>query len=431
MKRLIKMLLIILIICSLSCTIFADTEENQSDTIIENDISQNNEKEKNIIKQNKLTLDELELKKSEINNQITKSTEQMEYIEGELSALLVQVEELNNKIKVKNSEIELLSKQEAVLKGEIEVVENELNLANENYTKQKKMADERLIATYEMGSTTYLDIMLNSKSLSQFISNYYLISEMVKADKELLQDVANIRKRIEVSKETLENKKEELSLARTNREKTSIALENMNIVLSNYMTQLSAEELALHTSIEEYHAEVEKVEREILTLSIASVGSEYIGGIMAWPVPGYTRITSYYGMREHPITGVYKLHSGVDIAAPRGTSFIAANDGIVTKAEYNVAYGNMVIVDHGGGISTLYAHGDEISVEVGQAVKRGDEVLKVGTTGYSTGYHAHFEVRINGVTVEPLDYITSYENKEPEEKVIEVEGMEKSDESKE
>ena len=90
-------------------------------------------------------------------------------------------------------------------------------------------------------------------------------------------------------------------------------------------------------------------------------------------------------MRTHPITGVYKLHTGVDISAPLGANFIAANDGIVTKAGYNSAYGNMVIIDHGGGVSTLYAHGSEILVQVGQVVKRGESILKVGSTGYSTG----------------------------------------------
>ena len=113
-------------------------------------------------------------------------------------------------------------------------------------------------------------------------------------------------------------------------------------------------------------------------------------------------------MRTHPITGVYKLHTGVDISAPIGATFVAANDGIVVKAEYNTAYGNMVMIDHGGGISTLYAHGSEILVEVGQTVFQGTAVLKVGSTGYSTGPHAHFEVRVNGSPVEPLDYITSY-----------------------
>ena len=146
-------------------------------------------------------------------------------------------------------------------------------------------------------------------------------------------------------------------------------------------------------------------------LSQNVISEEYIGGIMAWPIPGYTRITSQYGMRTHPITGVYKLHTGVDVGAPIGANFIAANDGVVTKASYNGAYGNMVIIDHGGGVSTLYAHGSEIVVQAGQQVKKGDVVLKVGSTGYSTGAHAHFEVRINGQPVNPMDYITSTNKK--------------------
>ena len=128
---------------------------------------------------------------------------------------------------------------------------------------------------------------------------------------------------------------------------------------------------------------------------------------MAWPTPGYTRITSPYGMRTHPITGVYKLHTGVDLGAPYGSNFIAATDGTVIIAGYNTAYGNMVIIDHGGGVSTLYAHGSKIMVEVGQTVKKGDIVLKVGSTGYSTGPHAHFEVRVNGKVVDPMPYITN------------------------
>ena len=128
---------------------------------------------------------------------------------------------------------------------------------------------------------------------------------------------------------------------------------------------------------------------------------------MAWPVPGYTKISSPYGMRTHPITKVYKLHTGVDISAPMGANFVAANDGIVVKAEYNVAYGKMVVIDHGGGISTLYAHGSEFLVKVGDTVKRNQAVLKVGSTGYSTGAHAHFEVRKNGEVTNPMPYITN------------------------
>ena len=107
-----------------------------------------------------------------------------------------------------------------------------------------------------------------------------------------------------------------------------------------------------------------------MMLVTANVGSDYVGGILAWPVPGYTVITSPFGMRTHPITGVYKLHTGVDIRAPYGANFIAANDGIVVKAGMNSAYGNMVIIDHGGGVSTLYAHGQKILVEVRRYCKK-------------------------------------------------------------
>ena len=168
----------------------------------------------------------------------------------------------------------------------------------------------------------------------------------------------------------------------------------------NYQKQKQAQ-------IDEMTAQYKAINTQILELLNQGIDTEYIGGELAWPVPGYTRITSEYGMRVHPITGQYKLHTGVDISAPMGANFIAANDGIVVKAEYNTAYGRMVIIDHGGGISTLYAHGSEILVEVGQTVKRGDSILKVGSSGYSTGPHAHFEVRINGVVTDPMPYITN------------------------
>ena len=151
-----------------------------------------------------------------------------------------------------------------------------------------------------------------------------------------------------------------------------------------------------------------EIDSEILLITRASLGTDYVGGGFMWPVPGYTRITSPFGMRVHPITGIYKLHPGTDIGAPTGTNFLAMNSGLVVKAEYNTAYGNMVIIDHGGGITTLYAHGSEIMVTVGQYVNRGDTVLKVGDTGYATGPHAHFEIRISGEYIDPMTIVTPY-----------------------
>ena len=213
---------------------------------------------------------------------------------------------------------------------------------------------------------------------------------------------------IEISKEKLDNEREELATIKANQTKTAKIIENTKTVRENFVAKLSEEEKNLQSQIDEYNRQFEEVNAEILALAMQGIDTKYIGGEFAWPVPGYTRITSKYGMRTHPITGIYKLHTGVDIGAPMGANFVAANDGIVVKAGYNGAYGNMVIIDHGGGVQTLYAHGSEILVKVGDVVKKGETaVLKVGSTGYSTGAHAHFEVRINGETTDPLPYITN------------------------
>ena len=132
---------------------------------------------------------------------------------------------------------------------------------------------------------------------------------------------------------------------------------------------------------------------------------------------GYSTITSPFGLRTHPITGIYKLHTGTDIGAPYGANFLAANDGVVIKACMNSAYGNMVMINHGGGVVTLYAHGSSIEVKEGDIVKQGQTVLKVGATGYATGPHAHFEIIVNGEYLNPLDYISpdNGENQNQEE----------------
>ena len=222
-----------------------------------------------------------------------------------------------------------------------------------------------------------------------------------------LEDMKEKKDSIELSKKKLDNEKEQLATIKQNQIKTARILENTKVVRENYISKLSNTEKDIQSKIDEYNTRFSEINAEILSLAMDGLDTKYIGGELAWPVPGYTRISSKYGMRTHPITGVYKLHTGVDISAPMGANFIAANDGVVTKAGMNSAYGNMVIIDHGGGISTLYAHGSEILVQVGQVVKRGDAVLKVGSTGYSTGPHAHFEVRMDGVVTDPMPYITN------------------------
>lgn len=350
---------------------------------------------------------DLQNRQQDLQNQITESNEQLEEVQSQLSENLKQIEKLDEKIRESEDKISELNTQVSELQTEISDIEDKLKVAEKNYEEQKNIMEKRLVAIYEAGDTRYLDVLLKSNSLSDFLSSYYLITEITTIDKNLLDEVATQKKEIELSKQKLENNRETLGAALQTQTKTATVLQNTKTLRENYIARLSDEEKAKQAQIDEMTAQYEAVNNQILELAKQGLDTAYIGGVLAWPVPGYTKITSNYGMRVHPITGQYKLHTGVDISAPIGANFVAANDGIVTKAEYNTAYGNMVIIDHGGGISTLYAHGSEILVKVGQTVKRNEAILKVGSTGYSTGPHAHFEVRINGVVTNPIEYITN------------------------
>ncbi len=410
MKKIIKInfiCLLVLVICSLSFISYSTEEENfneENQDVQEEQIDENNEEE-----QEETELDTLKNKKNTLEEDVSKSYLEMGLLQHQLSETLMEVETLNLTILETQAEIEKLQAEQEKVEEDIKNVEIDLEMTTELYNSKKERLSERLVAIYEMGETTYLDILLHSKSLTEFLSTYYMISEIAKVDQDLI---------------TLSNNKIILEQSKEAQEKAQIVLQNNLVIQNSKVDSLTEEERAMHEQIAAYQEELSKIESEIKLLSLATVGAEYVGGVMAWPVPGYTRITSPFGMRTHPITGIYKLHTGVDIGAPLGTNFIAANDGIVVKAGYNVAYGNMVILDHGGGIQTLYAHGTEILVEVGQILKQGTPVLSVGSTGYSTGPHAHFEVRINGEYVEPLDYITSYNIK----KIDEVEQIEEEQE---
>lgn len=357
--------------------------------------------------ENKIETKDLQTQREELKNQLDEANENLDQVQSDLSENLKQIEKLDERIEKTEKDLEKQESKIEELKKEIEKTEDILKNASKKYNIQKKLFEQRMVAIYEAGETRYLDIVLNSKSLSDFISSYYIITELARIDDDLLDELYTKKNTIDLSKQKLEKEKKELALIAENQIRTSKTLQNTKTMRQNFIEKLSDEERQLQELIDQVNKEYEIVNRQILELAEQGLAEEYVGGELAWPVPGYTRITSKYAMRVHPITQQYKLHTGVDISAPMGANFIAVNDGKVIKAEMAPAYGNMVIIDHGGGITTLYAHGSEILVEVGQMVKRGEVVLKIGSTGYSTGPHAHFEVRIKGETTDPLPYITT------------------------
>lgn len=353
-------------------------------------------------------LTDLQEQQTQVQANQDMATTQLQAVKEELTQNLQQVQELNNNIAQYEAEINNYNDQIVNLQNDISKIEEEIKKAEENYKNQKKLLDDRLITMYEAGTTEYLDVVLSSKTITEFLSNYYLLSILADSNVDFLDTIEKQKKIIEDQKKKLEEQKHQVNTSKEEKEKAAIILENTRVMKNTYTSQLTDQEKQIQSEIDAYQTQLNQLEAEIQAITANSliINPNYIGGEMLWPVPGYTKLSSTFKMRVHPITGVYKLHTGIDIPAPIGTNFLAANEGIVVKASYNSAYGNMVMVDHGGGVSTLYAHGDEIMVTLGQTVKKGDVVLKTGNTGNSTGPHAHFEVRINGTPVDPLPYVT-------------------------
>ncbi|MDU1077174.1 M23 family metallopeptidase, partial [Clostridium sp.] len=166
--------------------------------------------------------------------------------------------------------------------------------------------------------------------------------------------------------------------------------------------ELSSQIKLTEKEISELESRGQEINNEIVS---SSGGGSYNGSKMAWPVIGYTTLSSKFGYRIHPISGEKKLHTGIDIPAPAGTPVVAANSGTVIISRYDNSYGNMVAIDHGGGIVSFYAHNTERLVKVGDKVSKGQKISTVGTTGYSTGNHLHFEVKKNRTFVDPMNYL--------------------------
>lgn len=347
----------------------------------------------------------LQEESNEITQQLNETNNRLQVVQEQISKNMQELQELDTQLLQSQKELDEINMQVEELILKISQNEDNLKKVQKEYNDIQGLLDARLIQMYETPQLGFLQALFEARNITEFLSTYYAMKELAEYDAELLETVKKQKQEIETTKQTLTEDKKRILESKQDKQKTAQILDNTQTMRKYYLSKLSTEEQALQAQIDEYNLQVATIEAEIKLLALNSISEDYIGGPMIWPIPGYTNITSQYGMRVHPITGAYKLHTGMDVGAPLGASFVAAANGIVSKATYNTAYGNMVIIDHGGGVQTLYAHGSEIVVQLGQTVSAGDEVLKVGSTGYSTGPHAHFEIRIDGQTINPVDYL--------------------------
>ena len=350
-------------------------------------------------------LTELQEQSNQLTQALEESNNRLQAVQEQLSTNMQELQDLDNQIAQSQEELNTINTDINDLMNQIKENEEKLSKTQAEFDKIQGLLDARIIKMYETPKFEFLQVILASKNITEMLSTYYAMKELAEYDKQLLDTVKKQKEDIETTKKILAEKKKQVVTNKQSQQKKAQVLANTKKMRQYYISKLSTEEQELQAKIDEYNGQVNAIEAEIKLMALNSISADYIGGAMTWPIPGYTTITSEYGMRVHPITGAYKLHTGTDIGAPMGADFVSAAKGVVVKATYNAAYGNMVIIDHGGGVQTLYAHGSEILVQVGQEVEAGTPVLKVGSTGYSTGPHAHFEIRINGQTVNPLEYL--------------------------
>jgi murein DD-endopeptidase MepM/ murein hydrolase activator NlpD len=343
--------------------------------------------------------DDLEQVRKEI------SEAQAKYNEGKKKegALASQIKELDAKISAAQKEISGLQGNINETQRTIKTVEQNLTEAEAEIADQNADIDNRLRAMYMNGEMGMLDIILSAANISDFMSAADMVQKIYESDMQLLESMEERYAAIEAQKAELEALRQQLveqQTARINKQnqieadKTSVALARIEI---------SEENKRLSQMLDELNEEANRITAEILK----KMGTQdFIGGAMGWPVPGYSKLSSPFGMRNHPTLRVPKMHTGIDIPCPTGTPIVASNGGVVIMAGWNNSYGNVVMVDHGGKIVTLYAHNSSFAVAEGDIVAQGQTIAYAGSTGNSTGPHCHFEVRVNGEYQQPLQWVS-------------------------
>lgn len=354
-----------------------------------------------------------EARAAELREETKAIDEQIRAIDGQIRELDPQIAEATNRTQRLLSEVGDLEAK--IADKEAEIAETEAD-----YEYQQGLLNDRMTASYKQGTLFYLDLLLDSKTINDLITRTTLVQRVISSNNDIAVQLIHTGKLLETARVELERA---LQTASEKRAEAAAVEKNLRSMRSQRKAALVGQQAAQNqktvlmqtneadaerwkAQAEEEEAAARRMEAELRARASRGSG-QYPGGIMAWPVPGGS-LTSGYGWRTHPIFGSKRFHHGIDISRGAGT-IVAAGDGTVIRASYgwNGGYGNIIVIDHGDGLTTLYAHilDGGIKVSNGQSVTKGQVIATVGSTGYSTGPHLHFEVRINGSSTDPVAYL--------------------------
>ncbi|GAB7387983.1 peptidoglycan DD-metalloendopeptidase family protein [Bacillaceae bacterium] len=367
-------------------------------------------------------------KAAAVQKEISDIRTQQKEIHEDIMAIDLQMNETQAKI-------DRLDKEIAQTKRKAKEAARQLAAAEKRVKERDALLKSRVKMMYESGNISYLEVLLGAKGFGDFIQRLQALKLIVDSDTKILEENKKDRDLIAAKKREIETHLQRLEGLFAEAEALKAQLQEQRKRKTVAMAALKEKEGELEEIKEEHEQAVlqlaaqakaklgqrEALRAQLIARARAARGgtsgatgsagsgdaSAYQGGALAWPVPGYTRISSGFGTRSDPFTGSSASHNGIDIPAPEGTAIVAAEGGQVLVAGYVRGYGNCVVIDHGNGLSTLYGHirNGGIKVSVGQVVSRGEKIAEVGSTGRSTGNHLHFGVYKNNSAVNPLSYL--------------------------
>ena len=370
------------------------------------------------------SLDDAKKKKSSLEEEKKKTEAAIKSLEGLKSDAAAYVKKLDANLEAISDELSRLGKDIEVKEGQIETTKAELEDAKQVEKDQYESMKLRIKYMYEKGDSSYVDLLMESGSLSELLNKAEYIGKISAYDRQKLDEYVATKEQIQAKEAELEAEHGELLGLQEQTEAKHASVEQLlsakQSELKKYESQISAAEgqlseyekdiKAQEDSIKAIEAEMRRKEEEARKKAEAA-GKTYktknLGDIsFTWPCPSSGRITSGFGGRSSPTEGASSNHKGIDIGASTGSGIVAAADGEVVVSTYSYSAGNYVMINHGGGVYTVYMHASKLLASVGDQVKKGQTIANVGSTGYSTGPHLHFGIRVNGTYVNPSQYVS-------------------------
>lgn len=343
-------------------------------------------------------------------------------IEG-LDAVRDEIEEkvlaLDSDLARLDAEIDGVKERLTAAQHELTALSEQLQTIGDRLRRQENALERRAVETYKAGPASSVDGLLSAETFAELVDRYAYYQATLEADARLVEEISTLKAKTEIKRDEVEEKKNEIAsqqlaleedraeLASVRYQRASVLEEKESVISAKQTALAEAEqrEATLEEWLDQYEADSARLQAILAGGSVAPItGRPPSGsGEFQWPANG--SVTSPFGYRVHPIFGDTRLHSGIDIGAAYGSPVWAAEAGVVSYVGGMSGYGNVVAIDHGGGIATTYNHLSAFSVSRGQSVDAGQQVGSVGCTGYCTGPHLHFEVRVNGSPVDPMPYL--------------------------